>query len=66
MTEKQERAFKARKMLAKAGYDPTECAETALRDVLADLRHYADLHFIDFAKQDRIAYDNYSAEFQSL
>lgn len=35
---------------------------TAVRDLLADLRHYCDQNDIDFAKQDRIAYDNYRAE----
>ena len=34
----------------------------ALRDMLADLRHYADTHAIDFAKCDRAAYQHYVAE----
>ena len=37
---------------------------TAVRDLLADLRHYCDLYGIDFAEQDRIAHDNYLAELQ--
>lgn len=36
--------------------------ETALRDLLADARHFADAHSIDYAEQDRIAFDNYASE----
>jgi hypothetical protein len=34
----------------------------ALRDLLADARHYADAYDLDYADEDRVAYDNYSAE----
>lgn len=40
-------------------YDPPE---TCLIDLLADARHWADLHGQDFAKLDRMAYDHYAAE----
>lgn len=33
-----------------------------LRDLLADLRHYADAKDIDFFDEDRVAHDNYGEE----
>ncbi|MBV6635498.1 MAG: hypothetical protein KI788_06310 [Mameliella sp.] len=36
--------------------------ENMIRDMLTDMRHACDLLGIDFARQDRIARDNYQAE----
>ena len=36
--------------------------EAAVRDILADVRHWCDKHGKSFADIDRIAYNNYSAE----
>ena len=34
----------------------------AVRDLLADLRHYCDKYHLDFAGEDRSAYNHYLAE----
>jgi hypothetical protein len=49
---------KVKKMIEAVNYDE----EIAVRDILADLRHYCDTKELDFANEDRIAYDNYSEE----
>ena len=36
--------------------------ECAVRDLLADLRHYCDMHGISFGDEDRCAYRNYVEE----
>lgn len=36
--------------------------EGAVRDLLADLRHYCDAHGISFGNEDRCAYRNYVEE----
>lgn len=36
--------------------------ESAVRDLLADLRHYCDAHGISFGNEDRCAYRNYVEE----
>lgn len=33
-----------------------------VRDLLADLRHFCQRQGLDFANEDRIAYDNYLSE----
>jgi len=38
--------------------------ENAVRDILTDLRHYCDAADIDYAEEDRIAYQNYLAELE--
>lgn len=50
------------KKLIKAGN--YEDGKWAVRDILADLRHYCDSEGIDFADEDRVAYDSYSHELQ--
>ncbi len=36
--------------------------EPAVRDMLTDLRHYCDAHGIDFAKEDKHAFEHYREE----
>ena len=36
--------------------------QQAVRDILADLRHLCDATGLDFATEDRTAYENYSKE----
>jgi hypothetical protein len=38
--------------------------ETAVRDLLSDLRHYCDCYAVDFGNEDRIAHSNYLAELE--
>ncbi len=44
----------------KAVYDDT--SDTAIADMLSDLRHLCDARRLDFAKIDRRAYRNYADE----
>lgn len=39
-----------------------EAGPGAVCDILADLRHYCDVHGIDFAHQDKAAYQHYQEE----
>lgn len=41
-----------------------EAGYTAVRDMLADLRHYCDANDINFADEDRAAYQHYLHELQ--
>jgi hypothetical protein len=56
--ERAERAFRA--LTRHLDYEDDKA--TAVRDLLSDLRHFCDEQAIDYAEQDRIAYDNYRAE----
>jgi len=38
--------------------------ENAVRDMLADIRHFCDNQGLDFAYEDGVAYRNYAAERQ--
>jgi hypothetical protein len=44
------------------GRTPKESKQSALRDLLADVRPYCDAHRIDFAQADRTAQDHHAAE----
>ena len=60
MTRQTECAARAQRALE--AYDIDAAHEDALRDLLADLRHYCDKHELDFAFHDRVAYRNYLEE----
>ena len=42
--------------------EQTEDVATAVRDLLADLRHYCDEQGVDFGAEDRVAHCNYLVE----
>lgn len=55
--ERAERAY--RRVL---NYEDESSVEECISDLLADLRHLCDKSGYDFAKRDRVAYENYLAE----
>jgi len=46
--------------------DPKGDQEAAVRDVLADVRHYCDAHSIDFARQSNASYVLYLDEREAV
>jgi hypothetical protein len=56
------RARKIRTALRHGGYETAADMGAAITDALADLRHACDLHGLDFAKLDAIAYQHYIEE----
>jgi len=57
MTANKERVKRAESALM-AAYGE----EMAVRDLLADLRHYCDAHKLDYGAEDKSAYGHYLAE----
>lgn len=55
----KDRASQRIARLAKTTY---EGPAVVVRDCLADLRHFCDQHGVDFAAEDRIAYNHYCEE----
>jgi hypothetical protein len=65
MTENERRVDRAAKAIWAGEYlQDRKDHETAIRDLLSDLRHYCDCYGVDFSNEDRIAHDNYSAELE--
>lgn len=52
----------AKRALLATYEEADEEPETAIQDMLADLRHLCDALHLDFARLDQKAYDNYSYE----
>lgn len=57
----QARVRKVEKLIKAGDYEE---GEVAVRDMLADLRHYCDANGIIFHEQDRIAHNHYTHELQ--
>lgn len=43
-----------------------EDLQTALQDMLTDLRHFADVHALDFGAADDMAHHHYVAEIEEV
>ncbi len=48
--------------LSKLLHEYNDDKENLVRDVLSDLRHWADAYGLDFACEDKAAYHNYQYE----
>jgi len=59
---KSSRANRIQSIIKKTNGTHPEDIKDGVTDILADLRHYCDAHGIDFAKQDKVAYQHYSEE----
>lgn len=59
------RGSKLGRALEAAGYEGRTDWGATITDTLADLRHLADTHGLDFGQLDRVAYDHYLAELHS-
>jgi len=60
----RERAERADRAMKAQGYETPEDRQSAIADILCDLRHLCDRHDYDFAELDRRGYSNYAAEVQ--
>lgn len=61
MTNNKHRAHRVAVILSDAIIDGDD-HDTALRDLLTDIRHYCDDQGFDFHETLRVSYDNYLAE----
>jgi hypothetical protein len=60
--KKSSRANRIHLIIKKANGVHSQDIKDGVTDLLADLRHYCDVHGIDFAKQDKVAYQHYIEE----
>lgn len=60
--ENRARTIRVRDILNECYSAKTENSETALTDLLADIRHFCDAKELAFSDVDRRAHEHYSAE----